>query len=185
MGGEEPVKKLPTLIPIAGLAAAAALLVTGALRGQSFTYVGAQKCALCHKADARGAQYKIWQASRHSKSYELLASAKAAEAAQSMGVDKPAEDPRCLKCHAPLYDKAPELEAEGVTCEVCHGPGSAYRKLPVMQDRVKAVANGLLAHDSPEAVKSLCLRCHEDAHGIKFDFEAAWAKIKHPVPGKS
>jgi hypothetical protein len=178
------MKRPLTIAAFLASAAATALILSAALSGQNFTYVGAQKCALCHKADARGGQYKIWQASKHAKSAEALGSPKAIDAAQAMGVDKPAENPQCLKCHAPLFEKAPELKAEGVTCEVCHGPGSAYRKLPIMQDRAKAGANGLVLYDGPEAVKASCLKCHEDAHGIKFDFNAAWDRIKHPVPGK-
>jgi len=166
---------------------AAAVLAPGlisSLAGQSYTYVGAQKCAICHKSEAQGRQFVIWQDSRHSKSYEILTSPKAVEAAKGMNVAKPAEDPQCLKCHAPLADKAPELKAEGVSCEVCHGPGSAYRKLPIMQDRAKAAANGLILYGSPEAIKAQCLKCHDNPHGIKFDFDAAWGKIKHPVPAK-
>ncbi len=178
------MKKSMTITAFLSAAAVTGLILAAALPGQNASYVGAQKCALCHKADARGAQFKIWLESRHAKSPEALGSPKAVDAARSMGVDKPAEDPRCLKCHAPLFEKAPELKAEGVTCEVCHGPGSAYRKLPIMQDRAKAAANGLVLYDGPAAVKAMCLKCHEDAHGIKFDFEVAWTKIKHSVPGK-
>lgn len=172
------MKRAVLLTALAGLALAAALA------GQNFTYVGASKCAMCHKSEAQGRQYVIWQDGRHSKSFEILQSPKAADAAKSMGVDKPAESPLCLKCHGPLFEKAPEIKAEGVTCEVCHGPGSAYRKLPIMQDRAKAAANGLILYGSPEAIKAQCLTCHADAHGIKFDFDASWAKIKHPVPAK-
>lgn len=178
------MKKISIVPVLLALTAGLVLIPAAALIGQNYTYVGAGKCALCHKADARGAQYKIWQASKHAHSYESLTSPKAAEAAKSAGVDKPAEDPKCLKCHAPLFDKAPELKAEGVTCEVCHGPGSAYRKLPIMQDRAKAAANGLILYGSAEAIKTQCLTCHLDAHGIKSDFDAAWAKIKHPIPGR-
>ena len=107
-----------------------------------------------------------------------------ADAAKAMGVDKPAEDARCLKCHAPLAEKAPELKAEGVSCETCHGPGSGYRKLAIMKDKAEAVKNGLVLYGSPEAIKTQCLKCHDNPHGIKFDFASAWDKIKHPVPGK-
>lgn len=162
----------------------AAAFLAAALFGQDFTYVGAQKCAMCHKAEAKGRQFAIWQDSRHSKSFEALSSPKAAEAAKAMGVEKPAENAQCLKCHAPLFDKAPELKAEGVTCEICHGPGSAYRKLPIMQDKAKSVQNGLILYGSPDAIKAQCLKCHDNPHGIKFDFSTAWDKIKHPVPGK-
>jgi len=166
------------------MTALAALVLVAALPGQNFTYVGAQKCGVCHRSEAQGRQYVIWEGSRHAKSFEALASPKAAEAAKSMGVDKPAEDPRCLKCHAPLAAKAPELKAEGISCETCHGPGSAYRKLSIMRDKAEAVKNGLVLYGSPEAIKTQCLTCHENPHGIKFDFASAWDKIKHPVPGK-
>lgn len=166
------------------LAMLALIVLAGLVIAQEHAYVGAQKCAMCHKSEAQGRQFSIWQDSRHAKSYEVLASPKAAEAAKSMNVSKPAEDPQCLKCHAPLADKAPELKAEGVSCEVCHGPGADYRKLNIMKDKAEAVKNGLILYGSADAIKAQCLKCHENPHGIKFDFDAAWAKIKHPVPAK-
>src|SRR5512143_3595370 len=161
-----------------------ALTLAVALPGQNFTYVGAQKCAICHKSETQGRQFTLWQASKHSQSFQALTSPKAAENAKAMNVSKPTEDPQCLKCHAPLCDKAPDLKTEGVTCEVCHGPGSDYRKLNIMKDKALAVKNGLILYGSPDAIKAQCLKCHENAHGIKFDFAASWDKIKHPVPGK-
>ncbi len=101
-----------------------------------------------------------------------------------MGVDNPAESPECLKCHAPLFEKAAELKEEGVSCEVCHGPGSAYKKLSIMKNREESLKNGLIVYDSPEAIKKQCSSCHENAHGKSFDFEAKWAKIKHSIPEK-
>jgi hypothetical protein len=169
------------VLVLTGLAAVVLVL---AVAGQQFTYVGAQKCAMCHKSEAQGRQYVIWEGTKHAKSLEALTSPKAAEAAKAMGVDKPAEDARCLKCHAPLCEKAPELKAEGVSCETCHGPGSAYRKLNIMKDQAEAVKNGLVLYGSSEAIKAQCMTCHENPHGIKFDFAAAWDKIKHPVPSK-
>ena len=152
--------------------------------GQEFSYVGAEKCQVCHKSENRGRQYLIWEGSKHAKSLEALTSPKAVEAAKAMGVEKPSEDPRCLKCHAHLADKAHELKAEGVSCETCHGPGSGYKKLSVMKDEAEAVKNGLILYGSPEAIKAQCLKCHDNPHGIKFDFASFWDKIKHPVPGK-
>lgn len=72
-----------------------------------------------------------------------------------------------------------------MTCEVCHGPGSAYRKLSIMQDRAKAAKNGLVLYNADAgAIQAHCLKCHQNPHGNPFDFRAAWDKIKHPVPGK-
>ncbi len=53
-----------------------------------------------------------------------------------------------------------------------------------MKSREESVKNGLMVYESPDAIKKHCLSCHENAHGMAFDFEVKWAKIKHPVPEK-
>jgi hypothetical protein len=169
------MKKLVFLVVMTGLAAAA-------LSAQTPTYVGAAKCAICHHTDSQGRQYPIWQANKHSQASATLGSPAAATQAQAMGVQNPASSPLCLGCHAPLSEKAPDLKSEGVTCEACHGPGSEYRKLSVMKDEALAVKSGLIAYGSKDAKAKLCLGCHENAHGLAFDFAAAWDKIKHPKP---
>jgi len=156
------------------------VFATTALLSQPHAYVGSAKCAMCHKTDAQGKQLPIWQASKHSKSAAALTSPEAAAKAKEMKLE--ATSPECLKCHVPLAEKAPEIKAEGVTCEVCHGAGNDYRKLNVMKDRALAVKNGLVVYDTPEAIKKQCLTCHENAHGLKFDFAASWEKIKHSKP---
>jgi len=152
------------------------------LFSQDSVYVGASKCQICHKTESQGQQYPIWQNSKHSASLGALSSADAAATAEAAGVQNPPESPACLKCHAPLFEKAAELKTEGVTCEVCHGPGSEYKKLSIMKDRAAAVTNGLIVYDSEEAVRKQCLTCHENAHGKSFDFAAAYEKIKHLKP---
>lgn len=155
------------------------------LASEEFTYVGAAKCKICHRTEKQGKQHPIWEESTHSKSFTALTSEQAIQTAKEAGLEKtPAESPKCLACHAPLFEKAAELKEEGVTCEVCHGPGSAYKKLSIMKDREEAVKNGLIVYGSPEAIRKQCLNCHENAHGIAFDFEARWEKIKHPRPEK-
>ena len=154
------------------------------LFSQEFTYIGAGKCKICHKSEKKGKQFPIWEGSKHSKSFAALKSEKAKEMAQEQGVENPLESPKCLKCHSPLFEKAPELKEEGVTCEVCHGPGSAYKKLSIMKSREESVKNGLIVYGSSEATKKQCLTCHESAKEKTFNFEASWEKIKHPVPEK-
>jgi hypothetical protein len=158
------------------------VLASTVLLSQTPTYVGSAKCSICHRTESQGRQYPIWQASKHSQSVAALSSPEAAKKAQAMGVQNPASSPACFKCHEPLAEKAPEIKAEGMTCEVCHGPGSEYRKLNVMKDKALAVKNGLILYGSPDAIKKFCLGCHENAHGTTFDFTAAWEKIKHPKP---
>ncbi len=151
---------------------------------QSFTYVGAAKCQICHKTEKQGQQYPIWEMSNHAKSFAALCTPQAATNAQALGVKDPTTDPKCLKCHAPLADKNAALNAEGVSCEVCHGPGSAYKTLTIMKNKDEAVKNGLKIYANADAAKTQCLTCHENAHGKTFDFTAAWAKIKHAIPAK-
>jgi hypothetical protein len=150
------------------------------LAGKEFSYIGAQKCKTCHRSEKRGKQFILWEDSRHSKSYEVLFSDSALEEAEKQKLEKhPSESPECLKCHGPLYEKAPELKAEGVSCEICHGPGSAYKKIKIMKNREEAIKNGLLAYDSVEAIKTKCQTCHTGEH---FNFDSSWEKIKHPIP---
>jgi hypothetical protein len=146
------------------------------------TYVGAGKCRDCHRTENRGKQYSIWAAGKHAQAFNNL---KAESAKNEAGESIPAQrSPVCLGCHAPLSEKAPEVSVEGVSCEVCHGAGSRYRKLSVMVNREACMKNGLVVYASPDAVKAACLACHADAHGIVFDFPAAWEAIKHYKPGK-
>jgi len=159
------------------------LVAAGAL-AQTPTYVGAAKCQICHKTEKQGQQYPLWEKSNHAKSFAALSTPQAAQNAQALGVSKPTDDPKCLKCHAPLADKVAELKAEGVSCEVCHGPGSDYKSLTVMKNKDEAVKKGLKLFANADAIKAHCLTCHENAHGKSFDFAAAWEKIKHAVPAK-
>lgn len=170
------------MIKLASLTVAAFCLLFMPLLSQEFTYVGATKCQICHKTESQGQQYPIWQKSKHAASFQALSSPEGTAIAQAAGVQNAPESANCLRCHAPLFDKAPEVKGEGVTCEVCHGPGSEYRKLSIMKDRTAAVKNGLLVYQSPGAIRQQCLACHANAHGKSFDFAAAYEKIKHLKP---
>ncbi len=158
------------------------IVLLSTLFSQDFSYVGAAKCKMCHRTEKQGQQFPLWEARKHSKSYSALTSDKGKEIAAAAGVDNPAENPNCLKCHAPLAEMAPELKEEGVGCEACHGPGSAYKKMSVMKDHAESVKNGMTGYSGPDAVKKQCLSCHENAHESAFDFDAAWEKVKHPRP---
>ena len=149
------------------------------LFSQEFNYVGAGKCKICHKTEKQGKQFPLWQKRKHSKSFAALTTEEV-----KAKVPDARDNPECLKCHAPLFEKAPELKEEGVICEVCHGPGSMYKKLSIMKSREEAVKNGLILYESAEAIKKQCLTCHDMAHEKPFDFEAAWEKVKHAVPEK-
>jgi len=173
------MKKLLALYLVTG----GALLASAVLSGE-LGYVGAGKCRVCHRTEKQGRQYSRWEESRHSGSMATLASATVIERAVKAGLKTPAENPACLKCHAPLAGPAPEIKTEGVSCEACHGPGSEYKKLSIMKNTEEAVKNGLVPFADAEAVRVLCMSCHAGAHDRPFDFAAAWEKIRHPIPEK-
>ena len=105
-------------------------------------YVGVAVCAPCHKGEKKGKMFEIWQASKHAKAYETLKTEEAKKIAQEKGIKVPPyEAPECLKCHVTGYGAPKEAFLEkfkiedGVQCETCHGPGSDYKTLKIMQNR--------------------------------------------------
>lgn len=172
MKKEELMRKLTV-----AFACAAVCVFVAHLYAQEFSYVGAEKCKICHRTDSQGRQHPIWEESLHSKSFQALSTDKA----KSLKADAP-DNPECLKCHSPLAAKNPELKEEGVGCEVCHGPGSDYKTLSVMKNREESVPKGLIVYANEDAIKKQCMTCHENPHDIPFDFSAAWEKIKHYIP---
>lgn len=156
-------------------------------------YIGVEGCALCHKSAKTGDQLGKWQASRHSKAYETLATDKAKQIATAKGIADPQKAAECLQCHVTAHgvDKAqiatprPGKEGfvatNGVQCEACHGPGSEFKTRKIMKDRAAAVAAGLVIPD-----KAVCERCHNAKSPTfkGFNFEEYKAKIAHPNPAK-
>ncbi len=97
------------------------------------TYIGVNKCKLCHKL-----QYTSWAATPHAKAFDTL---------------KPADRTKkeCIGCHT----TAGKTDLPGVQCEACHGPGSEYKAINVMKDKAKAMAAGLKIPTEKD-----CVVCH-------------------------
>ena len=79
------------------------------------TYVGNQKCKMCHKV-----QYKACKKTKHSKAYREL-------------TDEQKQNPEYLKRYTVGYgqpggfvDWKKSRRLKGVQCESCHGPGSEH-----------------------------------------------------------
>ncbi len=156
----------------------------------AYTYVGAKTCKMCHSKAATGDQYAKWEASAHSKAYASLASDEAKAAAKKLGIDDPQTADACLKCHVTAYPVMKDIAnqkitlEEGISCESCHGPGSAYKGLKTMKDlhagTVKPETVGLLVAD-----EKTCLNCHV-AEGNpfykEFKYDEYLKKIAHPIP---
>ena len=114
---------------------AVVVLAAGAAQAADHAFVGAEKCKMCHKV-----QFASWQETSHAKATE------AAKAATDRTFDA-----SCLSCHATNADEA----LSGVQCEACHGGGADFKKMSIMKDREKAVANGLVV-----PTQETCNKCH-------------------------
>lgn len=162
------------------------LLIVNVLSAQTFKYIGADKCKMCHNKPATGEQYKKWQSDPHSKAIATLSSKKSLDYGKANGIADPAKEAKCLKCHS-TYERAGAalrggiLPEEGVSCESCHGAGSAYKSPAIMKNKEQAMANGLILPN-----KDLCVKCHnkENPFHKEFNFETYAAKIAHPNPAK-
>jgi len=160
------------------------LFLVNTLSAQTYKYVGADKCKVCHNKPATGEQYNKWLKDPHSKAIKTLTSQASLDYAKKNGIADPAKEPKCLKCHS-TYEKAGAslrggiLPEEGVSCESCHGPGSGYKSPTVMKNQKLALSSGLILPD-----KNVCLGCHnkENPFFKEFNFETAVAKIAHPDP---
>jgi cytochrome c553 len=179
-----------TLIVLVAVAAVTYLLAApAASEEKQHVYEGASKCKTCHKTEAQGLQYPIWEKSTHAKAFEALAGEAAMAIAKERGIEDPQTADECLKCHVTGHGIAKEFlgakydATEGVGCESCHGAGGDYVKMSVM----KAITSG---ETDPATVglvvptEKTCVGCHnEESPTYKaFDFEKMVAKIAHPIP---
>jgi Cytochrome c554 and c-prime len=189
-------------LTVAAVAWVIASGVSGAVHAadrDAANYVVVKMCGICHKKEDIGNQLAKWEASPHAKSYELLGTPQAKAVGAKVGVDDPQHSGKCLKCHSTAYNWTETVQTtrikveDGVVCESCHGPGKTYMSKTTMSNHDAAVAAGLVY----PASKS-CTLCHNDSNPafkgdryttkdgkkVEFDYEQAYAKIAHPVPGK-
>lgn len=132
-------------------------------------YIGVKKCKICHKKDGI---HPSWAKSKHAIAWDSLS----------------AEDQKnkdLLKYYTTGTTAKGDL-LTGIQCEVCHGPGSDYKKKSIMEDKEKSIANGLLIPD-----EKTCKGCHNEkapkalaALAKDFDFKKMVAKGVHDMPEK-
>lgn len=164
------------------------LILPSEIFSQPYSYEGTQVCGMCHRSEKSGNQFKIWQDSKHAQAFKSLQTAAADKIAAEKGFKtKAAETIECLKCHISGYgiDKAlvgaKFKKEDGVQCETCHGPGSAYKSVGIMKDKIEAEKKGLMVH--ADAAK-FCVRCHNSESPVfkGFKYDEMWKKIAHPTP---
>jgi hypothetical protein len=156
------------------------------ISAQTFKYIGADKCKMCHNKPATGDQFGKWLKDPHSQALKSLSNQASLDYAKKNGIADPAKDAKCLKCHSTFDSVDPKLRggilaADGVSCESCHGPGSAYKSPAIMKNKDQAKANGLIMPDA-----KLCVTCHNKDNPFhkEFNFATFSAKIAHPNPAK-
>lgn len=125
-------------------------------RPAMYTYTGSEFCAGCHASSAAGEIYQSWSQGPHARAYNSLQTPQAQEYIRRNGVDVNT----CLPCHATLgrtafNDYEQRINAEGIGCERCHGPGSNYSQTIIMKDPEAFTRNG----GSPGSLVN-CYSCH-------------------------
>jgi Cytochrome c554 and c-prime len=145
--------------------------------GDSQKYLGPGSCAAtsCHGSVKPVAESRILQTEyttwilkdKHSRAYQALTGEVGERMARILKLGAKAEEsPKCLRCHA-LYT-TPEKRgrafeiSEGVSCENCHGPASAWLGAHTTRDwpHEKSVALGMF--DTRDVIHRTekCLQCH-------------------------
>lgn len=82
--------------------------------------------------------------------------------------------------------KGPKHKMEdGVGCESCHGPGSAYKSRKIMKAISEGTEDGA-KYGLVTPTEETCVECHNKKSPTykDFKFEEMAAKIAHPVPKK-
>lgn len=149
--------------------------------GVKASYVGADKCKICHQE-----QHKTWSVTPHAKAFSKLSA-------------EEQKKNECVPCHS-TGTMTDGTFIPNVECEACHGPGSEYKSPKIMNkktwtaDPVKSLQlakeAGLVIPD-----EKTCTRCHrkEGNPNFKpFDFAKnkplvhfmSGAAEKKPVGGK-
>jgi len=155
--------------------AAGALAAPDAYAQQPSSYTGPGSCAaaICHGsirpiAGSRILQteYSTWLVQdKHAKATDVLTSPVSGRMAKILGLPRADTAPKCLACHglnAPEASRARTFAEEGVSCEACHGPASAWLGPHTVRGWTHAQSIQLGMYDTKDPVKRTerCASCH-------------------------
>ncbi len=111
-------------------------------------------------------EYGTWIAQdRHAHATEVLSNPVSVRIGRILGIGPPNSAPKCLTCHSldvPEARRARTFMNEGVSCEACHGPASAWLGPHTTRGWTHAQSVQLGMHDTRDLVKRTerCLTCH-------------------------
>jgi len=156
-------------------------------------YLGNQACKRCHSnthGEFPRGEHGVWANHYHAEAYRTLKRDYTIQLARRDGIDDPATDWRCLKCHVTAYGAPADRlgpgykESEGVGCEACHGPGEDY--LEPHQDNprqryAELQTMGFRVLRNMEDRDRLCRACHNELSPTykPFNVEAFSVAIRH------
>jgi len=147
-------------------------------------YMGADKCKECHNKPETGQQYNVWLEGPHANAMKSLSSEKARAYANEHNIKDPTTYMGCLKCHSTAGNVAESAREgitieQGVSCESCHGPGSAYAYDEIMQDLELSMKNGMII-----PTRYTCEQCHNNYNPFNepLNYEEAMMEIDHSIP---
>jgi hypothetical protein len=139
----------------------------------SYTGPGSCAAAACHGAirpvpNSRILQteYSTWIAQdRHARAAEVLANPVSVRMARILGLGAANTAQKCLACHSldvPEGQQARTFMNEGVSCEACHGPASAWLGPHTTKGWTHAQSVQMGMYDTKDLVKRTekCLTCH-------------------------
>ena len=153
--------------------AAAPPLVAQTAVARAYTGPGSCAAAACHGSirPVPGSrilqtEYTTWMAQdRHARAAEVLSLPVSVRMAKLLGLPAAHNASKCLACHtldAPEAQQARTFNSEGVSCEACHGPASAWLGPHTTKGWTHAQSVQAGMFDTKDLVKrtEMCLTCH-------------------------
>ncbi len=138
--------------------------------------LGAETCgaSTCHAAGAPWPnsavsqnEYNVWrEKDPHAEAWLALTTRRAKAITRNLGWGDPTKARQCLACHA-YQPPADKVEAtfdvrDGVQCETCHGPASAWLGVHAagLYYYGENLEKGMFPTTDPQKRADLCLDCH-------------------------
>jgi hypothetical protein len=149
---------------------------------QADDYMGVGRCAspACHGGPATASNdlrkgkwnssYTIWveKDRKHAQAYNVLHNEQSKNIARNLGLSgKPYEEARCLACHSTVSEVSHDgraIEADGVSCEACHGAARNWLTDHYARDFNRATSR--MADTVNMASRAeICVACHVGSRG--------------------
>lgn len=171
-----PFLSLLLVILSSGAATLAAQARPGSQTTAAPSYTGAGSCtsSSCHgsvwpKTGGKISQneYTQWSAKdKHAKAYAVLFEPRSKQIASNLKMERPETAKVCLDCHATnaaANERASSFDiSDGVGCESCHGPASAWLGPHTTRgwSHEQSIRAGMIDTKDVKARTEVCLSCH-------------------------